>query len=137
MAIIVDTSSLYALVDADDRYHEAVTQAVLNNQELLIVPILILPEISYLVNKFLGVEVEVQILTSIIKGELRVEETKMADISRAVELIEKYKEHKVGLVDAIVVATAERLKVSQILTLDKRHFSLMQPKHISAFELLP
>jgi hypothetical protein len=38
---------------------------------------------------------------------------------------------------ATVVATAERLKITRILTTDRRDFSLVRPRHCSAFELLP
>jgi hypothetical protein len=32
---------------------------------------------------------------------------------------------------------AERLNVRRILTLDRRHFELIRPRHCPAFELLP
>jgi len=34
-------------------------------------------------------------------------------------------------------AIAERLGVTQIATLDHRHFATVQPAHCEAFELLP
>jgi uncharacterized protein len=42
-----------------------------------------------------------------------------------------------GAVDAVVVAVAERLAVSEIATLDRRHFSVVRPRHVSVFPLLP
>jgi uncharacterized protein len=42
-----------------------------------------------------------------------------------------------GLVDSSVVAIAERYKIQQILTLDRRHFSLIHPQGLSHLELLP
>ncbi|MEI2690592.1 MAG: hypothetical protein V9H69_13160 [Anaerolineae bacterium] len=36
-----------------------------------------------------------------------------------------------------IVAIAERLKAQRILTLDRRHFGLMRPRHCTAFEILP
>jgi hypothetical protein len=39
--------------------------------------------------------------------------------------------------EVTVVATAERLKITRILTTDRRDFSLVRPRHCSAFELLP
>lgn len=38
---------------------------------------------------------------------------------------------------AAIVAIAERLNVRRILTLDRRHFSVIRPQHCAAFELLP
>jgi hypothetical protein len=45
--------------------------------------------------------------------------------------------HALGIVDASLVALAERLHIPKILTLDRRHFSLVQPEGISYSELLP
>jgi predicted nucleic acid-binding protein len=35
------------------------------------------------------------------------------------------------------VALAERLGVHSIATLDRRHFTIVRPKHVPGFELLP
>jgi predicted nucleic acid-binding protein len=43
----------------------------------------------------------------------------------------------VGTVDASVVATAERLGIVEVATLDRRHFSVVRPRHTEAFRLLP
>jgi predicted nucleic acid-binding protein len=42
-----------------------------------------------------------------------------------------------GTVDASVVTTAERLGLAQIATVARRHFSIVGPRHIEAFTLLP
>jgi predicted nucleic acid-binding protein len=42
-----------------------------------------------------------------------------------------------GAVDASVVATAERLGERALMTLDRRHFSVVRPRHTEAFEILP
>jgi predicted nucleic acid-binding protein len=41
------------------------------------------------------------------------------------------------IVDASVVALAERHHARVIATLDQRHFSLVRPRHVPAFELVP
>ena len=40
-------------------------------------------------------------------------------------------------VDASLVAIAERMEITTIATLDKRHFTVVRPAHCSAFELIP
>jgi hypothetical protein len=40
-------------------------------------------------------------------------------------------------VDALIVAMAERLKITRLLTLDRRDFQIIRPKHCDSFELLP
>jgi predicted nucleic acid-binding protein len=37
----------------------------------------------------------------------------------------------------VLVAIAERLNITQVLTLDQRHFRLFRPQHCDAFDILP
>ena len=60
-----------------------------------------------------------------------------SDLDRMVELVEKYADFPLGLVDASVIAVAERLGAREIATLDRRHFSAVRPAHVQAFTLLP
>jgi hypothetical protein len=53
------------------------------------------------------------------------------------ELVESYLDLPLGIVDAAVVAIAERLALKEIATLDHRHFSVVRPRHVRAFSLLP
>jgi hypothetical protein len=32
---------------------------------------------------------------------------------------------------------SERLNISRILTVDQRHFRLIRPRHVAAFDILP
>ena len=136
MAILLDTSCLFALLDKDDRHHTNTTKFVEGTNETLIVPDVVLPEVSYLVNKYLGVQVEVKLLSSIREGELALESFLQTDLERVIELISTYKDNKIGFVDAAIVATAERLNITKILTLDK-HFRIIKPRRITAFEVYP
>lgn len=60
-----------------------------------------------------------------------------ADLDRMAELVETYADFPLGLVDASVIAVAERLGAADIATLDRRHFSVVRPAHVPAFRLLP
>jgi predicted nucleic acid-binding protein len=53
------------------------------------------------------------------------------------ELIETYADLRLGTIDASVVAAAARLGMTTIATLDHRHFTVVRPRHTSAFTLLP
>lgn len=61
----------------------------------------------------------------------------MADVDRMAELAERYADLGLGGTDASVVAIAERLGIDKIATLDRRHFSVVRPRHVEAFTLLP
>ena len=60
-----------------------------------------------------------------------------ADPLRMAELVARYHDLPLGSVDASVVAAAERHKLTEIATLDLRHFSVVQPRHVGSFTLLP
>jgi len=53
------------------------------------------------------------------------------------ELVARYADLPLGTTDASVVALAERLGVDELATLDRRHFSVVRPRHVEALTLLP
>ncbi|MFI7627711.1 hypothetical protein [Microbispora rosea] len=53
------------------------------------------------------------------------------------ELVERYVDLPLGLVDAAVIAIAERLGLREVATVDQRHFRIVRPRHVEAFTLLP
>lgn len=136
MAVLVDTSCLFALLDKGDRHHKNTTKFVGSTDETLIVPDVVLPETSYLVNKYLGVDVEMRLLGGIREGELALEIFMPSDLGRVIEVLSTYRESKIGFVDAAIVAMAERLGITKILTVDK-HFRLIRPRHVPIFEIYP
>lgn len=66
-----------------------------------------------------------------------MEPVEPADLLRIAELVAIYRDLPLGTVDASVIAAAERLDAAAIATLDRRHFGVVRPAHIEAFELLP
>jgi predicted nucleic acid-binding protein len=56
---------------------------------------------------------------------------------RMAELMRQYADFPLGAADASIVALAERLDTDVIITLDRRHFSAIRPRHCEHFRLLP
>jgi predicted nucleic acid-binding protein len=54
-----------------------------------------------------------------------------------IEILRQYRDARFGMVDATVMAVAERLQIQIILTLDRRDFSIYRPKQCSAFRIVP
>ena len=135
--VLVDTGILYAMADLDDAWHEPVKAFLKNNTDVLVVPTTVLPEICYLLNTHLGKESERKLIASITQGELRVEGLTNDDFRRSLQLLETYSDVNIGFVDTSIVAIAERLKIHRILTTDRKHFSIIRPRHCRSFELLP
>lgn len=101
------------------------------------VPQLVVTEAAYLVGRIVGPGAEATFLRALTAGQLTFAPFELEDLVRAADLIERYADLRIGTVDAVVIATAERMHVSRIATLDRRHFAVVRPAHTEAFELLP
>jgi len=101
------------------------------------VPTLVITEVTYLLETRCGVEAEVRFLGDLASGAFTVEPVAVPDWLRIAELVAHYRDLRLGTVDASVVAAAERLDISEIATVDRRHFSVVRPRHVDGFGLLP
>jgi predicted nucleic acid-binding protein len=70
-------------------------------------------------------------------GEFTIESLESEDVARAADLMAMYSDASIGFVDAAIAAAAERLGALTVLTTDRRHFSLIRPRHASGFRLVP
>jgi predicted nucleic acid-binding protein len=105
--------------------------------ELVVVPQLVLVEAAYFVGKQLGTVAEASFLRELARNPLELAAVEPDDLIRMAELIEQYADLRLGTVDASVVATAERLGATVVATLDRRHFTVVRPKHVDVFQLVP
>lgn len=137
MIVVADTGPLYALVDADDDWHIRVTEWWKTNRDSIVVPVCVLPEVCYLLHTRISPAAEAAFVDAVAEEEFTVEALESEDISRARELMRQYSDLNLGFVDATVIATAERLDSREILTTDRRHFSVIRPRHSGAFRLSP
>ncbi len=98
---------------------------------------LVITEVAHLLASRLGVEPEVRFLGDLASGAFSIEPVPAGDWLRIAELVATYRDLPLGTVDASVVAAAERLGITEIATVDRRHFAVVQPSHAEAFALLP
>jgi predicted nucleic acid-binding protein len=98
---------------------------------------LVVTEVAYLVGTRLGAAPEVRFLGDLAAGAFVAEPVQPADWLRIAELVAWYADLPLGTVDASVVAAAERLGVSKVATLDRRHFGTVRPAHVPALDIVP
>ncbi|HWC10411.1 MAG TPA: PIN domain-containing protein [Acidimicrobiales bacterium] len=134
---MVDAGPLYAYVDADDQHHAASLALLEGHSGPLVVPTLAITEVTYLIGTRLGAEAEVRFLGDLAAGAFNVEPVAPGDWLRIAELVAAYQDLPLGTVDASVVALSERLDVADVATLDLRHFTVVRPRHVDAFNLVP
>lgn len=137
MALICDTSGVYALYDANDVEHERTMDAVDAETEPLFLPVILLAEIDYLLLTRLGADAAFDFLEEVEQGVFTLVPLLAAGIVRCREVVSQYRDLEIGLADATIVAAAERLGLQRLLTRDQRHFRAIVPRHWSHFSLLP
>ena len=137
MPVLVDTGPLVALADARDRFHSVVVRFAAETRDPLVVPVTVLPEAEYLITEKIGAYASLAMLRSVARDELQLEGLTPGDFTRSVQLLEQYADSHIGFVDASIVVVGERLRITRILTLDRRHFRMVRPRHCAAFELVP
>ncbi|MGH7778111.1 MAG: type II toxin-antitoxin system VapC family toxin [Candidatus Dormibacterales bacterium] len=135
--MIADAGPLYAAYDADDAEYRRCRRLLENHAGSVLVPILVVTEVAYLLGTRVGMETEVRFLGDLAAGDLVPEQVAAMDWLRIAELVSTYRDLPLGTVDASIVAASERLGISTIATLDRRHFSVVRPAHVTAFELVP
>jgi predicted nucleic acid-binding protein len=118
-------------------HHDAALELLETHPGPLIVPVLVITEVTYLLATRLGVEPEIRFLGDLAAGAFSIDCVPPGDWLRIAELVATYSDLPLGTVDASLVAAAERLDVTEVATVDRRHFSVVRPGHTDAFTLLP
>jgi len=95
----------------------------------------VVAEVGYLLSR--EPRTEAQFLTSLADGDFDTVDLTRADLRRMAEVVQQYADLPLGTTDASVVAVAERLNITEIATLDRKHFTVVRPRHVEAFHLLP
>lgn len=136
MDAVADTSYVLAIAIATQIGHEACL-AVHRQQNIIYLPQTTLAEVAYLITREAGNRATANFILGLPKTKYRVESLTSNDLERTAKLLQEYADSRVDFVDATVAAVAERHKITQILTLDRRDFHIIRPRHCSHFTLLP
>lgn len=121
--IIADTGAIVALIDRSDRHHRALRKLYESDPAAWLLPWAILPEVDYLVGAHVGSRAQEAFVADLADGAFSVSWGDEDDLTAAHVLTERYPKLRMGLVDAIVIASAARLRATAIATLDLRHFA--------------
>jgi predicted nucleic acid-binding protein len=126
-------------VSERDAYHAACHEWFLNvDPDQLIVPAPVIAEACYHIGQVFGAEVESEFLEDLADGTYgTIAAILPKDLHRMSVLVRQYADMRLGGTDACVVAVAERMLAEQVATVDRRHFTVIRPSHVVAFELVP
>ena len=137
MTLVLDTSVLFAALDAKDGNHKACLALVERFRHDLVVPAPVIPEVDYWIHQRLSTSVGLQFIDNLRTNALSVVDLERSDYSRIYNLMEQYADSRIGFVDAAVLTIVERLNEPKLATLDHRHFRMLRPLQVDALELLP
>ena len=138
--IVCDTGPLVAAALSNDTDHAACVR-LFNDMHAagrdLLIPATVTAEVGYLLAREAGARVESLFLRSLAEGDFAAVDLTAADYARMAELVDTYGDLPLGTTDASVIAVAERLKLTDVATLDRRHFTGVRPSHVNSLTLLP
>jgi predicted nucleic acid-binding protein len=137
VALILDTSVLYADLDRRDDDHAACHALIEAADEPRIIPVPVLAELDYLVSDRMHPGIFLALLDDVLAGAYQVMELVGEDYVRIRDLCDRYADSQIGFVDAAVMAVVERLGEQKLATLDHRHFGMIRPRHVDALRLVP
>lgn len=137
MAVIVDAGPLVTLSDVEDPRLGVVRDFLETTQDALIISPFVLAEADYLVEKYVGIDSELNLLADMASGAFTLETFSAGDVADCRRIVERYRDLSVGLCDASLVVLASRFRTRRILTFDERHFRAMRTIDGRPFVILP
>jgi predicted nucleic acid-binding protein len=137
LGLVVDTGVLVAAIEPRDDHHQPCSELLEGAREVRVVPAPVLVELEYLLRSASDVDAFKAFLDDCARRAFRIEPLLDEDYARVGELLVRYADMRLGFVDAAVLAVTERLREPKLATLDRRHFTVVQPRHVEALELLP
>ena len=135
--IIADTSGLIPFFNGSDPDHEAVVGWIETNDPVMVVSPFVIAETDYLVATRKGVETELAVMRELASGAYELATIDADDLATAAEVVERYRDLDLGITDASIVVLADRYRTNTILTLDRRHFTVLRPLAGGRFKLVP
>jgi predicted nucleic acid-binding protein len=132
---IVDSGPLVAAANTADPAYGTCLDALRTPGFHLVIPALCVAEAAYLIQSYRGSSTEARFLRGL-EG-FDVQAPAAQDWPRIGEIVEQYADFPLGGTDASVIVLAERLRTDIVITLDRRHFGAVRPKHCEHLRLLP
>ncbi len=137
MDVIADTGFVYAIFQPHDRRHRTATDYYLDTLDNILFPIPALTELAFLSYRAGGNPAVLMAMRALRQSRLSLIPFTDPDHDRVITILTKYTDTRIDFVDACIMALAERLNVTRILTFDRRDFSIYKPVHRKHFDLLP
>lgn len=133
--ILVDAGPMVALIDRSDPDHRACVTALQTLRGPLVTVWPAFTEAMYLLGR--SWQAQRALWSRLETGALALAPLDEDDAPRMRELMEKYRDLPMDLADAALVRVAERASLTDVFTLDRKHFTRYRPGRRRRFSIVP
>jgi|SRR3990172_2473260 len=133
--VLLDTGPFVALLDRSEKNHGRCVDFFREFRGRLFTTEPVLTETLYLLNS--TIKAQKSCVEFVLQGGVTLLPQSMESLSRAVSLMEKYKDIPMDFADATLVVLAEEMETDEIFTLDLRGFGAYRMTRKRAFKVWP
>ena len=133
-AVLLDTGVIVALLDRNERYHEACAKAVRELEGPLITCEAVIAESCYLLRNLGGAAEAV--IENIAAAIFQIPFQLSVEAAGVKQILRKYRDRKIDLADACLIRLADEFETGDILTLDG-DFTVYRWSRNKPFRILP
>jgi hypothetical protein len=133
--VLVDAGPLVAVLNGRDRHHRVCVDALRRMRAPLLSTWMPVTEAMYLLD--FSMAAQDALLEMVERGALQIVELLPDDLPAIRRLMKKYRDQPMEFADASLVQVATRLGLNEILTLDRRDFSVYRLARGRSFRILP
>ncbi|MCP4757419.1 MAG: type II toxin-antitoxin system VapC family toxin [Proteobacteria bacterium] len=113
---LIDSGPLFALFDKDDKYHKRALRFLKQYDGEFYSTLAVVTEVCYLLD--FSTQAQIHFLTWIRDGAVSIVDLDLKDLSRIIQLTEKYSDLPMDFADSTLVAIGERLDIFNIASID-------------------
>jgi predicted nucleic acid-binding protein len=135
VSVLLDTGIVYAYYDRSDDWHKRARAVVQAAARGLVLPAPVIPEVDYLLGQRIGAAGRRAFFAGLVGGHYLVADVPRQAYPRIAAIDEQFADLSLGFVDAAIVALAERLRITQVATTDRRHFAPLAARF--SFTVIP
>jgi predicted nucleic acid-binding protein len=134
--ILLDTSGLLAALDASQNWHAQAAASLAGATPPRLLSPFVLAELDYLLAARVGDAARTSLLHEVERGAYTLAPMSGADVGIARAVIDEHADLGISLADASIVVLAQRHGAVDVLTLDQKHFRVLENRG-RPFRLLP
>ena len=135
--ILLDAGGLFAALNRAAPEYAAAQSAIEREPRPYVLSPFALAELDYLLSTRGHQATELTLLEDVASGAYTLAPFDSTDVEAARQVVERYRDHNIGLADASIVVLAGRYGTNRVLTLDERHFRTLLTPAGEHFTILP